>query len=53
MSEKCYIWNPAICNCENGNYLVSIIENSVITCNEIKEETKPVPTNINEKKSSV
>ena len=53
MSEKCYIWNTAICNCENGNYLVSIIENSVITCNEIKEETKPVPTNINEKKSSV
>ena len=25
--EKDYIWNPATCNCENGNYLGRIIDN--------------------------
>ena len=29
--EKDYIWNPAPCNCKNGKYLASIIDNSVIT----------------------
>ena len=33
--EKGFIWNLAICNCENGKYLASIIDNSVITCDEI------------------
>ena len=44
-----YIWNPATCYCENGKYLTSIINNSVITCVEIMEEAKTVPTNFNEK----
>ena len=47
---KSYIWNPAICSCENGEYLASIIDNSVITFDEIIEETKTIPTNFNEKK---
>ena len=34
------IWNPATCSCKNGKYLVSIIEDSVITCDEIIERTK-------------
>ena len=34
-TEKCYIWNPATCNCENGKYLESIMDDSVITCDEI------------------
>ena len=33
--EKDYIWNPATHSCENGKYLASIIDNSVITCDEI------------------
>ena len=32
-----YIWNPASFSCENDNYLTSIIDNSVITCDEIIE----------------
>ena len=48
--EKDYIWNPATCSCKNIKYLASIIDNSVIMCDEIIEETKTVPTNFNEKK---
>ena len=29
-------WNPATCNCENGKYLASIMDDSVITCDEIR-----------------
>ena len=39
-----YIWNPATCSWENGKYIGSIIVDSVITCDEIIEETKTVPT---------
>ena len=46
--EKDYVWSPATCNCENGKYLASIMDNSVITCDEIieshNEETKTIPT---------
>ena len=37
---KDYIWNPATCSCENVKYLASIIDDSVITCDEIIEEKK-------------
>ena len=47
--EKDYIWNPATRSCENGKYLASITDDSVITCDEIIEETT-FPTNFNEKK---
>ena len=35
-------------SCENGKYLASIIDNSVITCDEIihVEESKSIPKNI-------
>ena len=37
------IWNLATCSCENGKYLGSIINNdSMITCDEIIEETKTI-----------
>ena len=57
ISEKDYIWNPSTCTCENGKYLASIIDDLVITCDEIidggaksnDEETKAIPTNFNEK----
>ena len=30
-ARKNYIWNPAPCSCENGYYLGSIIDDSLIT----------------------
>ena len=39
-AKKNYIWNSATCSCENGKYLASIIDDSVITCDEVREETK-------------
>ena len=48
--EKDYIWNPARCSCKNGKYLASITDDTVITCDEIIEETKTVPTSFNETK---
>ena len=35
--EKDYVWNPATGNFENGKYLASIMNDSVITFNEIIE----------------
>ena len=48
--RKDYVWNPTTFSCENGKYFANFIDYSVITCDEIKEETKTVPTNFNEKK---
>ena len=50
--EKYYIWNPATCSCENGKYLASIIDNTVIVSSH-GEETKTVTTNFNEIMQSV
>ena len=46
--EKDYIWNPATCCCENGKYLANIMDDSVITCDEIIEK-KAVSAIFNEK----
>ena len=35
ISEKNYIWNPSTCSCKNGKYLASIIDDSVVRCDEI------------------
>ena len=48
--KKYYIWNPATWTCKDVKYLASIINDSLVTCVEIIEETKAVPTNFNEKK---
>ena len=45
-----YIWNASTCICEYEKYLVSIIDDSVITFDEIIEET--FPTNLSEKKAT-
>ena len=53
-----YIRNPASWSCKNGQYLESIIDDSVITCDEIidvgatsyDEETEIVSTNFSNKK---
>ena len=50
--KKHYVWNPATCNCENGKYFASTIDDSKIKCNEIIEKTKTVPTNLNEKNAT-
>ena len=42
--QKDYIWNPSRCFCKNGEYLVSITDDSVITCNEIIETQLTNPT---------
>ena len=34
MCAKYYIWNPSTCTCGNGKYLESIINDSVVTCDE-------------------
>ena len=51
--EKDYVRNPATCNCENGKYLASIKDDSVIACDEViksyDEEIKTSPTNFDEK----
>ena len=50
LCENDYVWNPATCNCENGKYLASIIDDSAIMCDEIIEET--VKTNFNENEAT-
>ena len=51
--EKDYVWNPATCNCENEKYLVSIMDESTIICDDViklyYEEIKTIPINFNEK----
>ena len=53
MWKKLY-WNSATSICENGNYLVSIMDDSAIACDEVinsyDEEIKAIPTNFNENK---
>ena len=47
--EKDYVWNPATCSCENGKCLASIIDNSVITCDEFYRKNKKIPKNFHGK----
>ena len=35
MCKKDYIWNPYTWRCKNSKYLTSIIDDSVITCDDI------------------
>ena len=46
--KKIYIWNPSAYICKNGKYLASIIDDSVITCDEVidMKERKTIPKNI-------
>ena len=57
MWKRLYL-ESATCSRENGKYLANIMDDLVITCDEIidaeaksyGEETKTIPTNLNEKK---
>ena len=44
--EKNHVWNSATCSCscKNSKYLESIFDDSTITCDEIIEMAKTVPT---------
>ena len=58
--KKGYIWNVATCSCKNDRYAKSIIDDLVITCDEIVEITKinmtktvpakSIPSNFNGKR---
>ena len=44
---KDYVWNSAICRCEDGKCLASIMNDSAIMCDESYiKKTKTTPTNI-------
>ena len=47
MCGKDYVQNPATRNCENGKYLASIMDDSVVIYDEITDLKE---TNFNEKK---
>ena len=42
MCKNDNICNPATCSHKNGKYIGSIIDDSVITCDEIIEEAKTI-----------
>ena len=52
--EKDYVWNPATCNCENGKYLASMMDDSAIICYEVidADAESHGETNFNEKKAT-
>ena len=50
-SEKDYVWNPYTCICENGKYSASIMDDSLITCDEIIASYNE-ETNFYEKKTT-
>ena len=56
LCEKDYVCNPPTCSCENGKCLASIMDISAIMCDKTiasyDEETKTIPTNVNEKKAT-
>ena len=49
--EKGHVWNPATCNCENGKYLASIMDDSAIMCDGIIESYNE-ETSFKEKKAT-
>ena len=52
--EKYYIWNPATCSRENGKYLASIIDNSVLRAMKLsKKRQKQVQQILMKKMQSV
>ena len=50
--KKDYIWNRATCGCENGKYLSSVTEDSVIACDETIDTTETILTKTVPRKST-
>ena len=40
--KKDHIWNPSTCSSENGRYLASIVDDSVITCDEKQKQLQEI-----------
>ena len=40
INDTRYIWNPAVCSCENVKYLASIMEDSTIKCDKKSHRMK-------------
>ena len=40
VKKKIYIQNPSTCSCENKKYLASIMDDSAITCDELKNHRR-------------
>ena len=51
MCKKDHIWNLAICSCKNREYLTSIIDDSVITGDQIIDVEAEVKSYDKEKKT--
>ena len=51
LKNVCENWNPAACNCENGKYLASIMDDSAVICDEVVESYEE-ETNFNEKEAT-
>ena len=52
LCEKDYVWNPATCNCENGKYLASTINDSAIICDDVIDaDAKLSPKDNNDEKN--
>ena len=50
--KKYYIWNRATSGCENGKYLSSVTEDSVIVCDETIDTTETILTKTVPRKST-
>ena len=48
--EKDCVWSPASCSCDNEKYLAGIMDDSAITCDEVKKSYDE-DINFNEKKA--
>ena len=44
--KKGYFWKPSTCICENNKYLISIVDTSLIKCDEIVSVVDIVSTKI-------
>ena len=42
-AKEGYTWNPATCSCKNGKYVISIIDDLMITCVAVIPRQKNVP----------
>ena len=47
--EKDYVWNPAICSCENGKYLANIMDDSANICDEVIDADRDAEAKSNNK----
>ena len=51
-AKKVHIRNPRTCTCENGRYLENIINDSVVTCDEIIDALRSELINFNDQKAT-